>query len=364
MASNSDFVIEDGVLVEYRDVGGDVVIPRGVKAIGEEAFASCEAITSVTVPDGVASIRRGAFWDCVNLASVALPNNPIGMGPCAFRGCHKLANPDGFVIVNKTLVEYVGPDVDVVIPRGITEVGSQAFCDNNGIASVVIPEGVSAIEDFAFSGCGNLRSVSTPEGVVFIGHGAFMKCRSLQDVTLPESVLSIGDAAFHGCDSIECIRLPRALEEDCGFGKFFDIPYVICYTPEVASIAEFPIYLGGSVFDLWETDRSRAVKGFRYAQEHGITEIDQWEEDYEEQVRIDRFHEADRRRAQIAHDYGEMLYDMMRSSFLDEEGLALETGLDEEDIHRYLMGEKPSASDVIEIAGALDYDPDLFFSSE
>ncbi len=59
-----------------------------------------------------------------------------------------------------------------------------------------------------------------------------------------------------------------------------------------------------------------------------------------------------------------MLCDMMRSSFLDEEGLALENGLDEEDIHGYLMGEEPSAQDVVDIAEALDYDPDLFFDDK
>jgi hypothetical protein len=56
-----------------------------------------------------------------------------------------------------------------------------------------------------------------------------------------------------------------------------------------------------------------------------------------------------------------MLYDMMRSSFLDEEGLALETEIDEEDISRYLHGETPYISDVIQIAESLDYNPDLFF---
>jgi hypothetical protein len=231
------------------------------------------------------------------------------------------------------------------------------------LTSVVIPEGVSSIEDFAFSKCFSLRSVSIPEGVMFIGHGAFMNCWSLQGVSLPESLLSIGDAAFADV-GIECIRLPRGLEEDCGFAKFFDIPYVMFYTPGAASIAEFPIYLGGSVFDLYEEDRSRAVRGFQYAREHGITEIDQWEEDYGRQALIDLSKERDRRRARIAHNYREMLYDMMRSSFLDEEGLALETGLDEEDIHGYLMGETPGAQDVVDIAEALDYNPDLFFDDE
>ena len=34
MSSASDFVIENGVLTEYKGPGGDVVIPEGVTSIG------------------------------------------------------------------------------------------------------------------------------------------------------------------------------------------------------------------------------------------------------------------------------------------------------------------------------------------
>lgn len=39
MSSASDFVIENGVLKEYRGFGGDVVIPDGVTTIGDGAFS-------------------------------------------------------------------------------------------------------------------------------------------------------------------------------------------------------------------------------------------------------------------------------------------------------------------------------------
>ncbi len=43
-ATNSDFVIEDGTLKEYRGPGGDVVIPEGVTSI--------EGYRSLTQPEG------------------------------------------------------------------------------------------------------------------------------------------------------------------------------------------------------------------------------------------------------------------------------------------------------------------------
>ena len=38
MSSASDFVIENGILTEYKGSGGDVVIPDGVTSIRSGAF--------------------------------------------------------------------------------------------------------------------------------------------------------------------------------------------------------------------------------------------------------------------------------------------------------------------------------------
>ena len=73
MERNSDFLIEDGVLVDYCGQGGDVRIPDGVTAIGVNAFRSCEGLRSVVIPAGVARIERDAFARCRALTHVCLP---------------------------------------------------------------------------------------------------------------------------------------------------------------------------------------------------------------------------------------------------------------------------------------------------
>ena len=42
MSTTSDFIIENGVLTKYVGLGGDIVIPDGVTAIGTGAFATRE----------------------------------------------------------------------------------------------------------------------------------------------------------------------------------------------------------------------------------------------------------------------------------------------------------------------------------
>ena len=64
MENKQDFVIAEGVLTKYNGPGGDVVIPAGVKKIGEGAFKGCTALTGVTIPEDVTKIGERAFYGC------------------------------------------------------------------------------------------------------------------------------------------------------------------------------------------------------------------------------------------------------------------------------------------------------------
>jgi hypothetical protein len=66
--NEKNFLIEDGVIVEYNGIGGEVTIPKGVIAIGEDAFGCHSEITSVVIPESVTVIGNGAFSGCVGVA--------------------------------------------------------------------------------------------------------------------------------------------------------------------------------------------------------------------------------------------------------------------------------------------------------
>ena len=59
--NKQDFVITKGVLTKYNGPGGDVVIPAGVKKIGDGAFKGCTALTGVTIPESVKTIGQYAL---------------------------------------------------------------------------------------------------------------------------------------------------------------------------------------------------------------------------------------------------------------------------------------------------------------
>ena len=111
MSSTSDFVIENGVLKEYKGPGGDVIVPDGVTSIGDSAFSFCDSLTSIALPSSLISIGDDAFFDCGSLSSITIPESVVSIGKGAFYGCKGLADSNGFVIVNSILYHYCGPRV-------------------------------------------------------------------------------------------------------------------------------------------------------------------------------------------------------------------------------------------------------------
>ena len=82
-------------VTHYNGAGGDVEIPATlggcpVTGIGEQAFAFCYALTSVTIPSSVESIGENAFAFCYALTSVTIPSGVTGIGDGAFSFCYAL----------------------------------------------------------------------------------------------------------------------------------------------------------------------------------------------------------------------------------------------------------------------------------
>lgn len=82
-----------------------------------------------------------------------------------------------FIFLLMLLLLAVPASADFVLPADLTEIGEEAFANDESITGVLeIPEGVTSIGAGAFQGCGGILSVVIPEGVSFIGENAFGEC--------------------------------------------------------------------------------------------------------------------------------------------------------------------------------------------
>ena len=175
MSNASDFIIENGVLSKYVGSGGYVIVPDDVTAIGFEAFAHNETVTSVFLPDSVKIIGHYAFDFCKNMTQIRLPYSMKLILDAAFRSCRALAN-------------------------------------------VEIPVGLERICQYTFEGCSSLKRVEVPEGIRHIENGAFSYCDELETLVLPMSVtkdlfmhvktLTGNYSILKGCDKLSTIVAP------------------------------------------------------------------------------------------------------------------------------------------------------------
>ena len=225
-AENADeFVIEDGVLVEYNGEAAEVTVPEGVTSIGYGAFGGCESLSSITLPEGVTSIGSRAFERCGSLSSITLPDGVTSIGNEAFSGCSSLSSinlPDGVTSIGMGAFSKCSSLADIEVAEQNSHYASYDGCLYNkdlteliqvpcGKNEVKLSDHITSIGDGAFRSCSSLSSITLPEGVTSIGEWAFSGCSSLSSITLPEGVTSIGTAAFLDCSSLSSITLPESL---------------------------------------------------------------------------------------------------------------------------------------------------------
>ena len=89
------------------------------------------------------------------------------------------------------------------------------------ITAVVLPEGLTSIGSMAFSYCDKLRNIHLPSTLSSIGKSAFWRCTSLTEITFPDSLYAIGKSAFWRCTSLARVQFPSsvsALDSDAFFG--------------------------------------------------------------------------------------------------------------------------------------------------
>ena len=189
-----DFVIENGVLTEYQGEDVDVIVPEGVREIGEGAFWRCD-VESVRLPQGIRAIRSGAFMNCRSLRRINLPESVRTIETEAFHGSglRAIRLPEGLKRIEADC--FSGTELtEIVIPEGVRVIksGSVDVSGNDGGSIVHIPAGVERIESSAFRG--DIPRIVSASGAAF-GYLSLRGCSHLLSLTVPAGT-EVSECAF------------------------------------------------------------------------------------------------------------------------------------------------------------------------
>ena len=109
----SDFDHDPLPWTDYYDQIKTLIVEEGVTSIGNDAFHSCDHMTSATLPSTVESVGDYAFDDCYSLKAITIPAGVTYIGENAFLGCDSLthvycyADPDKLTWIDGKCDDFV-----------------------------------------------------------------------------------------------------------------------------------------------------------------------------------------------------------------------------------------------------------------
>lgn len=109
------------------------------------------------------------------------------------------------------LAQYKNQTKKIILEKGITEIGKQAFAEFYNLSEIEFPSTLTKIDEGAFFGCEELTSVTLPTSLKVLDTGAFANCTSLVNVAIPSQLTTIGDYAFQRC-AIKEVTIPVTLK--------------------------------------------------------------------------------------------------------------------------------------------------------
>ena len=193
-------------------------LPAGLESLGAYSFYY-SGISSMIVPDGVKVLGDGTFYSCKNLEYIVMPKYLESIGKDCFRYCSKLKS--------------------IVVPEGVTKIVSYTFQYCSALSSLSLPSTLKVIDSGAFSNCNSLTSLVIPEGVTDIYTEAFYGTK-LSELSLPSTLVKIGSWAF-GIKDMKRLVLPASLTsiENCAFDD--------CAIDEVVCLSAIPLQCETSI---------------------------------------------------------------------------------------------------------------------
>lgn len=231
---------------------------EGINVFYGDLFYECYNLKTVIIPSSTQSIPAGAFDNCTSLESITVaPENKryISMNGIVY---DKEAG-SVLAVPNRVYGDIVLPDfvhelpsfwgkteiTSIVIPEGVTTIGTNTFSDCTSLTKIAIPSSVTTIElvyGGAFNGCTSLSEIIVSENnQVFCSHsgilynkadntiawipdningeitfpgtltevfaGSFMNRTGITSVRIDGAVSKIGNYAFYGCTALTTVTI-------------------------------------------------------------------------------------------------------------------------------------------------------------
>lgn len=129
----------------------EIIIPDGVRSIGEGAFSDC-GLTSIILPENLTYLDNSAFSGCSDLTNVSVPDSLTYMGDFVFLGCNLKYNEykNGYYLGNDenpyvVLTAIKDKTVKTFTLHDNTKITDAYVFFNGNFTDIIIPDGLVLI---------------------------------------------------------------------------------------------------------------------------------------------------------------------------------------------------------------------------
>lgn len=191
-----------------------LIVPEGIKILGESCFGNCDKLTSVSLPDSLTEVSAGAFKYCASLKYIVIPDSVENIGIETFIGCS---------VLESLTIPFVGDRKNAIATDSdIYSFGyifgttgfensyyvsqhykyNKSYRDNVfylplSLKYVTVTSG--EIFSYAFEGCVSLKKIDIPQNITQIGEYAFCAC-GIESFEVPSGVIRIENNTFSPCN--------------------------------------------------------------------------------------------------------------------------------------------------------------------
>lgn len=219
----------------------EIVLPEGLRNIGESSFENCTALSTIDIPASVSffgikafrncvaltevqglanvvavEIPDFMFENCVSLKEINIPSNTALIGSRAFNSCSALEKITNLSIVKvgevcEEAFANCSSLTELIFNGSLKIVGIKAF-SNSSVKKVTLSQRLSSLGESAFEDCTNLSTVQNLGIISTIPQNAFRNCVSLFSITIPATATSIDTLAFENCSSLSSLNIPASVQ--------------------------------------------------------------------------------------------------------------------------------------------------------
>ncbi len=208
---NSVLYDKDGkTLISYNGNGdGKFTIPETVESITPYAFAQSN-LTEVTIGKGLKVIGDYAFAGATKLTKIDFNGSNVtqlggkvssgeeeddGRGPGMYPGEGGGSNQGGNVFANCTQLK------ELTIPSSVTKLTAYVFA-NSSLTKVEFQGEITELPNYAFQNA-KFTEFTIGDKITRLGNGVFQNCTELTKIEGGKGVTELGSYCFDGCKALE-----------------------------------------------------------------------------------------------------------------------------------------------------------------